>query len=154
MTRGDFRFLGDSKAPHDLYAAMDTAFSKVEAENPACADSTSRYRAAVSQMAYSEARAMLEAKKYDSAVVLAKRSLVADPKGAAPWNILAEANKQRNDTVGFREALRKVSQAPGTDPITTKAKAQAFYNLAMRRQKADGGAGRVGPQGNASVDAR
>jgi tetratricopeptide (TPR) repeat protein len=124
-------FGGDAKRQHDLYMAMDSAFAKVEAENPACVDSTSKYRAAVSKMAYDGAREMLEAKKYDSAVVLAKRALVADPKGAAPWNLLAEANKQRNDTVGFRQALRKVSMAPGSDPITKKARAQAYLNLAV-----------------------
>ena len=101
-TRADLKlFGGDDKRPHDLYMAMDSAFARVEAENAACVDSTAKYRAAVSKMAYDEARAMLEAKKYDSAVVLAQRALVADPKGAAPWNLLAEANKQRNDTVGF-----------------------------------------------------
>jgi tetratricopeptide (TPR) repeat protein len=132
-TRADLKlFGGDSKRKHDLYMAMDSAFAKVEAENPACVDSTAKYRGAVSQMAYNEARTMLDAQNYDSAVVLAKRALVADPKGAAPWNILAEANKQRGDTAGFRQALRKVSEAvTGTDVQMIRVKSQAFYNLAI-----------------------
>lgn len=131
-TRGDLKMLGNPKAPHDLYMAMDSAFTKVEQMNPACIDSTSKYRGAVSQMAYNEARVQLEAKAYDSAVVLAKRALVADPKGAGPWNILAEANRQRGDSAGYREALRKVAESvTGSDPQMKRVKSQAMYNLAI-----------------------
>ena len=45
-TRGEAGFtLGDKKAKHDLFAALDSAFNRVEAMNPACIDSTSAYRA-------------------------------------------------------------------------------------------------------------
>jgi tetratricopeptide (TPR) repeat protein len=130
VVREKIGLIGNPKGMQDMYMAIDTAFSKVEALNPACADSTSNYRKGVSAMAYNEAHDALEAKKYDSAVVHARRALVVNPKGAAPWNILAEANQLRGDTAGYKEALRQVSQSTDSDPAMQRIRAQAFYNLA------------------------
>jgi hypothetical protein len=108
-TRGDLGLAGAAAGTtHDLYMAMDSAFAKVEAENPACADSTVRYRRAVAQMAFNAARLQLAAKNYDSAVVLAKRALIADPRAPGPSHIFEEVNKKRSDTTTFREPLHKL----------------------------------------------
>jgi hypothetical protein len=99
-TRGDLALPGgDPGGMHDLHLAMDSAFAKVEAEIPACADSTARYRRAVSQIAFNDARVQLAARNLDSAVVLAKRALVADPGNAVALQLIAEATRQRRDTV-------------------------------------------------------
>lgn len=99
-TRGDLALQGgDPGGMHDLYMAIDSAFAKVEAENPACADSTARYRRTVGQIAFNDARVQLAARNADSAVVLAKRALVVDPGNVVALQLIAEATRQRRDTV-------------------------------------------------------
>ena len=129
--RSYFNLAGDQKAMHDMYMSADSAFTKVEQLNAACTDSTMRYRSDLSIIAYTQAKDALDAKKYDSAVVYARRALVVNPKGAAPWNIIAEASQSRGDTAGYKQALRRVAESGETDPRVKKVREQAMYNLAI-----------------------
>ena len=121
----------DPNGTLDMYAAIDTAFSKVEELNAACADSTNKYRQGVSAIVYNQANEQLNLKKYDSAIVLAKRALVVNPKGAAPWNVIAAAQQAKGDTAQYKVALRKVSQSTETDAAMVKVRQTALYNLAV-----------------------
>lgn len=131
MQRDALGLAGNPRGMHDLYYAIDSAFKQVETLNASCADSTTRYRQSVAGMAYNDAKELLEAGNNDSAVFLARRALIVDPKGAAPWNILAEANQRRGDTAGFKEALRMVAQSTDVNPAMVRVREQALYNLGV-----------------------
>lgn len=131
-TRGESGFtLGDKKAKHDLFAALDSAFNRVEAMNPGCTDSTSAYRARVYLVVYNKARELLKAKNYDSVLALANRALVVDPKAAAPLNLIANAYFEKGDMPAYRIALMKVAAIPAGDSITNGIRLNALKNLGV-----------------------
>jgi tetratricopeptide (TPR) repeat protein len=119
-TRKEAGLTTDPKGRHDLFAALDSAFNKVEAMNPACVDSTKPYRERVYSVVY---------KKYDSTITLAKRALVVDPSAASPWNLMAQAYELKGDTASYRTALIKVTTV-AHDSVSIPVRRQAYYNLA------------------------
>jgi tetratricopeptide (TPR) repeat protein len=131
VQRKRLKFEKNPEGMHDMYMAIDTAFTKVEELNAACADSTRNYRMGVSAIVYNQANEALNAKKYDTAIVLARRALVVNPKGAAPWNVIAAAMQGRGDTTGYKDALRHVSESTETDAAMVKVRQNAFYNLGV-----------------------
>lgn len=131
-TRGETGFtLGDKKAKHDLFMALDSAFNKVETLQPGCVDSTNAYRERVYTVVYNKARDLLKAKSYDSAIVLARRSLVAAPKSPNPINLIANAYFEKGDMPGYRAALARVTTLPGNDSVTVDIRLNAIKNLAV-----------------------
>ena len=130
-TREEVGLFDNPKGTHDIYAAIDSAFNKVEQLNPACADSTERWRQITSAIAYGSATKAFDAGKYDSAISYGRRALVASPKGAAPWNLISEASRRLGDTAGYKAALRRVSQSTEKDPAMQSVRERALYNLAI-----------------------
>lgn len=130
-TRGDMGLSENEKQPLDLLFAIDSVFNKVEAMSPACADSTRNYRSLVYTPIYAQARTFLDRKIYDTTVLLARRALDVDPKAAAPWNLIAEAEMLRGNNAGYRDALRKVAEFGSADPNAKKVVQQAYYNLGV-----------------------
>jgi tetratricopeptide (TPR) repeat protein len=147
VTREQLGLAGPKDAPVDLYRVIDSAFTVVENSNPACADSTSPYRRTVFAHVYNPAVAALNAKQYDSALVLANRSLVIFPRSASAWNVVVQAKMGKQDMPGYAAALRKLIEVGANDPTVKGTVEQGHYNLAILRmqdaQKAEGEARRT-----------
>ena len=62
MVRKDIGLTTNEKGTQDLFAALDSAFSKVEELNSACVDSTAGYRARVYSIVYNYARKLMAQK--------------------------------------------------------------------------------------------
>ncbi|HKS07179.1 MAG TPA: tetratricopeptide repeat protein [Gemmatimonadaceae bacterium] len=131
VVREDVGFYDNPKGMHDLYAAVDSALNKVEAMNSACVDSTSVVRFRVYRIPFNKARALMNAGKYDSAEIVAKRALVVDPKSGAPWNLIAEVRQRKGDTPGYMAALDQVISSLGSDSTAKAVRSQALFNLAV-----------------------
>lgn len=131
MVREDLGMYDNPKGTHDLYAAVDTALSKVEALNAACVDSTAVVRFRVYSIPFNKARALMNAGKFDSAELVAKRALVVDPKSGAPWNLIAQVRQRKGDTKGYVEALEIVVQSLSGDSAARNVRQQAYFNLGV-----------------------
>jgi tetratricopeptide (TPR) repeat protein len=146
VTREALGLAGPSDAPVDLYRLIDSAFTVVENSNPACADSTGPYRRTVFAHVYNPAVAALNAKQYDSALVLANRALVIFPKSANAWNVIVQAKMGKQDMSGYAEALQLIEYG-ANDPSVKGTVEQGHYNLGILRmqdaQKAEGEARRA-----------
>lgn len=141
-TRKTLGLSGDPNATVDLYKLIDSAFTEVEKINPACGDSTRQYREAVFSEMYNPAVSAVNARQYDSALVLAERALVVAPRSGKAWNLIAQAKYGRNDLDGYADALLKVIEYGPTDPALKGAVEQAYMNLGtlylQRAQQAQG----------------
>jgi tetratricopeptide (TPR) repeat protein len=130
-TREQVGFDSNPSGVHDIFAAADSAFTKVEELNPACEAQIRPLRANIYGTVYNKAKAALDKQKYDSAEALAMRALVASPKAGAPWNMIAKARQERGDTAGMIEAMKKVIEAGKTDKAMASQRDQALYNLGV-----------------------
>jgi tetratricopeptide (TPR) repeat protein len=131
VVREDIGFFDNPKGTHDLYAAVDSALNKVEALNSACVDSTAVVRFRVYRIPFNKARALMNAGKFDSAEMIAKRALVVDPKSGAPWNLIAVVRQRKGDTPGYMDALEQVISSLGSDSTAKAVRSQALFNLAV-----------------------
>jgi tetratricopeptide (TPR) repeat protein len=113
----------------DLFRLADSAFSLVEAANPACSDSTTQYRESIFSSVYNPAVAAANARQYDSALALANRALVVSPRSGKTWNLIAQAKFGKGDNPGYEEALRKVIEYGPADPALKGPVELAHFNL-------------------------
>ena len=128
-TRKELGLGGNQGDSVDLFRLADSAFSVVEAANPACADSTTQYRESIFSSVYNPAVTAANARQYDSALVLATRALVVAPRSGKTWNVIAQARFGKGDNPGYEEALRKVIEYGPADPDLKGAVEQAYFNL-------------------------
>lgn len=127
--RGDIGYTTNPEATVDLAAAVDTAFTAVEAAKPECAAQISgpngiRRNEGWVKVANAAVQA-INADQVDSAEVLAKRSLELY-KSAIGYNILANVAQKRGNT---REAINQYNQfiaAAQGDTTLTENRRQAL----------------------------
>lgn len=128
--RSELKLTGNPVGSHDLFMAMDSAFSALEKANPACIDSTGRYRKGASFIAFNQARAQFEAKQFDSAVVLAQRALIADPGATGPRDLIAAVKKQRDPDPPHKERVPAVAVRSPVAHISHAAETR--HNVSQR----------------------
>jgi tetratricopeptide (TPR) repeat protein len=119
-TRGDVGFVTDPTAPFDLIVGIDSAFSVVEASNPECLAQTNSYR---QQKAWvdlvNQSNDLANGNQIDSAVVLAKRSLILYKHAPYGYNVLAQAamrnNKPKDAIDNFKLAIAAAQDSTMAD---------------------------------------
>lgn len=132
--RGDLGFSDDPDGEFFLPNALDEAMGAIEREQPACADSTNRYRNAVFSKVLNTSIAHYNAKQYDPAIEYANYALQINPKSAqigAAYQVLANSSQAKGDLAGAIAGLEKSLGKMGTDPASAPARAQATFNLAI-----------------------
>jgi len=132
-TRGYLTLNGDQKAEVDLYQQIAMAFDKVEAMNPACADSTRPYRMSLYGGLYNQALEMRNAGQLDSAEMLARRALVLNAKSTGSWNIIASVRNGKEDRAGYLSALNKVIEVGKVDPDGLELAKAAMFNIGVMK---------------------
>ena len=134
-TRGAVGFTDNPSAPYDLYAGIDSAFTVVESCNPACASQTEPYRR---QKAWvdlvNHAIELSNSDKVDSAVILAKRSLLLAHDAPYGYMVLAQAAQKKNQS---KEAIAYYKQAIGTATDTSQADTRRQLQLALASYTSD-----------------
>jgi tetratricopeptide (TPR) repeat protein len=109
-TRGIVGFATDTAGSFDLLVGIDSAFSVVETLNPECIAQTTAYR---QQKAWvdlvNQANDLANSNQLDSAVVLAKRSLILSKHAPYGYNVIAQAaiknNKPKEAVEAFKNAI-------------------------------------------------
>ena len=128
-TRGAVGFTTDPNAPYDLIANIDSAFSVVEKANPACEAQTTAYR---QQKAWvdmvNHAIELGNSGNYDSATVIAKKTLQLSSKAPYGYMVLAQAAAKNNKSA---EAITqyKAAIAAAKDTSQADARRQLLYTL-------------------------
>jgi predicted Zn-dependent protease len=113
----------------DLLMAADSAFKAVEQAMPQCESQTEEYRRMLYVPLVNSAVNLYNAKQVDSAVVIAKRSLVIYPKSPVAYNVIANAAQSKEDIPGAIDAFQKMIVAIGTDTAYADEKKQVMLNM-------------------------
>lgn len=128
-SRGTLGFQTDTAASYDLIAGMDSAFTVVETSNPECVATYAGWR---QQKAWVDmvnaALQAINADKTDSAVALAKRSLVMYRGSPYGYWILAQAAAKNNQT---KDAINYYKQAIGVATDTSASISDLRRNLQL-----------------------
>ncbi len=120
-TRGAVGFQTDLTAPFDLVVGIDSAFSIVEKANPECIAQTTSYRQHSQTWVdlVNQANDMANQNQIDSAVALAKRSLVLSKRAPYGYNVLAQAamrsNKPKDAIADFKDAIAAAQDSTMAD---------------------------------------
>jgi tetratricopeptide (TPR) repeat protein len=129
--RGDFGIATDTSLTVDLLAAADTAFSKVEQADPACRIEMGKWRQQQPWLdALNGSISALNAEHFDSAEVLAKRSLIIDKSAPYAYSVLASVASHRKDYDAAINYSKKVIEIAGKDTAYADQGPNAMYDLA------------------------
>ena len=142
-TRGALGYVDNPSAPYDLYAGIDTAFTTVEASNPACAAETAPWRQQKPWVdLVNRAIESANADKMDSAVYLANRSLLLSKNAPYAYYVLA-IDAQKKEKIADAIAQYKLGVAAAKDSSQADFRRQmqlALGNLAADAAEAANGA--------------
>ena len=130
-TRGRIGYTDNPGQPVDLLAAIDSAFSVVEAGAPACADSVGKFRSAISNKLFNDAVALINSQQVDSAEVLVRKSRLLTPNSPYVWNALAIIEERRGRTDSLPTFYAKVLETTKGDTAFAKLRQSAMFNLAI-----------------------
>lgn len=134
-TRGAVGFKDSPTSPFDLYAGIDSTLSIVEASNPACVAETAPYR---QQKAWvdlvNRAIEANNADKMDSAVYLAKRSLLLSKNAPYGYMVLAQAAQK---SANIPDAISNYKLAVAAAKDTSQADVRRQLTLALGNLAAD-----------------
>jgi tetratricopeptide (TPR) repeat protein len=130
-TRGQLGFSDNASQQVDILAALDTSLTAVETANPACRDSTKRFRGALFSQAYAKGVEHLNADQLDSAAALFRRALIIQRENANAWNGLAVIAQRKDDKQGMIDNYTKVIEYGSSDTAYAKAVESAVQNVAV-----------------------
>lgn len=147
-TRGAVGFVDNPTAAYDLYAGVDSAFTVVEASNPECVATTAPWR---QQKAWvdmvNRAIEFNNQDKMDSAVYLAKRSLILSRSAPYGYMVLAQAAQKASRVPEaieqYKLSVTAAAAAAQRDTAQADTKRQlqlALGNLATDAAEAASGA--------------
>jgi Tetratricopeptide repeat len=118
VKRGAVGFVTDTASMFDLVAGIDSAFTVVETMNPECAGQTASYRQQKPWVdLVNQSNDLANAGQMDSAVVLAKRSLILSKNAPYGFNVLAQAAMKNNQP---KEAITQLKLAVGAAKDTAQ----------------------------------
>lgn len=130
-TRGAIGFQDNPTAPYDLIAAIDSTFKVVETAMPECESQTQAWRQH-SQTWVDLVNGAIQLSndgKTDSAVVLAKRSLLLSPHAPYGYMVLAQAAAQKNQAKEAIDFYKQAIDAAGRDTAQADTKRQILNQL-------------------------
>ncbi len=143
-TRGAVGFVTDTTAAFDLVAGIDSAFTVVETANPECAAQTASYRQQKPWVdLVNQSNELATNGQMDSAVVLAKRSLMLSKSAPYGYNVLAQAamkNNQPKEAIVQLKLAIEAAKDTATTMVDTKRQLLAFLGNYASDQ-ADGAQG-------------
>lgn len=129
--RSDYGIATDTVLTVDLLAAADTAFSKVERSWPACAKELANWRQQKPWLdALNGSINALNAQQFDSAEVLAKRSLLIERSSPYAYSVLASVENNRKQFDSATTYLQKVIELAQKDTAYEDARLNAIFDLA------------------------
>lgn len=129
--RASYGIATDPSGTVDLYAAADSAFTTVETAQPSCRAELSQWRQQKPWLdAMNASINAVNAQKFDSAEVFAKRALTIDRRAPYAYTVLASVATNKKDYGTAESMLQKAIDAAGTDTLYTDAKQNALYDLA------------------------
>lgn len=115
----------------DLYAAVDSALTIVEQSSPACAAQVTPFRQQKPWLAVTNAAInAVNASKFDSAEIYAKRSLTLDKTSPYPYSVLTTVEKSRKNYPAMMEYAKKALAAAGADTTYADVREQIRFELA------------------------
>jgi predicted Zn-dependent protease len=116
--RGAIGFATDTAGVYDLVAGIDSAFTIVETANPECAGQTASYRQQKPWVdLVNQANDLANSGQMDSAVVLAKRSIMLSKNAPYGYNVLAQAAMKENKP---KDAIENLKLAIGAAKDTAQ----------------------------------
>ncbi len=120
----------DPNGTIDLFAAADSAITIVEQSSPACAVYMTPFRQQKAWLNVTNAAInALNANKFDSAEIYARRSLTLDRKSPYAYTVLASIAKNKKDFAAMTEYSRQIIAAAGNDTVYADVKERALYEL-------------------------
>jgi tetratricopeptide (TPR) repeat protein len=131
--RGDYGIATDTSFTIDLLAAADSQFTKVEQNLPSCRSEMAKWRQQQPWLdALNGSITALNNEQYDTAEVLAKRSLIIDRSAPYAYSILGNVAKQRKDYDMAIEMFNKVIETVDSSQDSSYAddKLSALYDIA------------------------
>jgi tetratricopeptide (TPR) repeat protein len=129
--RASYGIATEPTANIDLLAAADTAFTVVETAQPGCKSEIAEWREQKPWLdAVNSAIAAVNASKFDSAEVYARRALTIDRRAPYAYTVLASVATNKNDFPTAVSMMRKAIDAAGADTVYNDAKQSAMYDLA------------------------
>jgi tetratricopeptide (TPR) repeat protein len=129
--RAAYGIVTEPTANIDLLAAADTAFTLVEAVQPGCKTEISQWREQKPWLeSVNSAIAAINAEKFDSAEVYAKRALTIDRRAPYAYTVLASVASNKKDFTTATAMMRKAIEAASVDTMYDDAKQNAMYDLA------------------------
>jgi tetratricopeptide (TPR) repeat protein len=129
--RGDYGIATDTILSIDLLAAADTAFSKVEMRMPECAPELAKWRQQKPWLdALNGAITAMNTGQYDSAEVLAKRSLIIDRTTPYAYSILGNVASNRKDYAAATNLFKQSLALAEKDTAYNDARLTAIFDLA------------------------
>src|SRR5689334_18349244 len=130
-TRGALGFTQNPQQPLDLVVQIDSAFSAVEKAMPECASQTSAWRAQKGWVAMiNDAIQKLNADQADSAVILAKRSLILNPNAPYGYMVLGNLAQKNNQPRQAIDYFKQTVEKSGTDSTYADLKRQTMLAAA------------------------
>lgn len=129
--RSSYGIATDPSATIDLLAAADTALTTAETAQPACKAELAQWRQQKPWLdAMNAAINAVNAQKYDSAEVYAKRALTIDRRAPYAYTVLASVASNKKDYATAAANLQKAVEAASADTLYNDAKQNALYDLA------------------------
>jgi tetratricopeptide (TPR) repeat protein len=130
-TRSSIGLTTNPSGTIDLFAAADSAWTIVEASSPACAALGKQWRQQKPWLAVTNAAInAVNANKFDSAEIYAKRALVLDKSAPYAYSVLASVAKNKKDYASAAEYWKKTLEAAGTDTTFNDVRDRALFDIA------------------------
>lgn len=115
----------------DLFAAADSAFTRVETAQPACAAELAQWREQKPWLdVLNLAINAVNAEKFDSAAVYANRALTIDRRAPYAYTVLASVASNKKDYATAASMLQKAVEVASKDTLYNDARLNAMYDLA------------------------
>jgi hypothetical protein len=131
MPRSAIGLTTDPNGTIDLFAAVDSAWSVVEASSPGCVALGHQWRQQKPWLNVTNAAInALNANNLDSAEILAKRALVLDRAAPYAYSVLASVAKARKDYPTASEYWKKTLAAAGTDSTFNDVRERTLFDVA------------------------
>lgn len=130
-TRSSIGLTTDPNGTIDLFAAADSAWTIVEASSPACMAIGKQWRQQKPWLAVTNAAInALNANKFDSAEVYAKRALILDRAAPYAYSVLASVAKNKKDYATAAVYWKKTLDAAGNDTTFSDVRDRVLFDIA------------------------
>jgi tetratricopeptide (TPR) repeat protein len=130
-TRSAIGLTTDPNGTIDLFAAADSAWSIVEASAPGCVPIGKQWRQQKAWLAITnQAINAVNANKFDSAEIYARRALILDRSAPYAYSVLASVAKSKKDYPKAAEYWKKTLEAAGTDTTFSDVRDRALFDIA------------------------